>query len=422
MTSQHSLYQASRIWTISCLFLLIIFLLQTSSSPLLPCMLKDFSVNASGLAQMVTLFSYTYIGLQLPAGILIDRFGARVVLTLSAGIGAIACLIFAMSTHWYGILTARFFMGLAGASAFPGAAYLASTWFPERYFGFFIGATETIGFFGAAIGDTWLTGCHNTSTGWRSMHIMLAKILSLMAVLLWIFVRNRPSYHTTTPTSKPWYRQLFALLQLRQLWIATGIGSFQFAMLPAFAGLWCIPFLLKQYPSLSTTKAGIANSLLFWGVSVGAPIFGYVSDHLQRRRYLMTLGTGGCLVLFYHLWYGPRMAWPWLCITLFFIGVFASAYILCFAVVRDITPPSLRASAMGIANLICVGVGALIITPIIGYLLNQHEHTKILRNINQIHLSSFQASFTPLLFGLSIALVLHFFLEETFGLTDYEQH
>src|ERR1700722_3069764 len=82
------------VWGTSAVFLLFQFFLQLSSADIVGGLMESFALNALGASVLASTYYYIYVTLQAPAGILVDRFGPRLLLALGAFVCAIGCLIF----------------------------------------------------------------------------------------------------------------------------------------------------------------------------------------------------------------------------------------------------------------------------------------------------------------------------------------
>src|SRR5690554_5562331 len=109
------------VWSVSAVFLLFQFFLQLSSADIVAGLMESFSLNALGAGLLASSYYYIYVILQAPAGILIDRFGPRRLLTLGAFVCGLGCWIFSMSLQLDWAVFGRLLMGTGAAFAFVGS-------------------------------------------------------------------------------------------------------------------------------------------------------------------------------------------------------------------------------------------------------------------------------------------------------------
>jgi MFS family permease len=161
---------------------------------------------------------------------------------------------------------------------------------------------------------------------------------------------------------------LGTILRHRQTWLIALAGLGTSAPLLAFAGLWGVPFLETAY-ELPRTTAATLTSAIFVGWALGAPLFGWLSDYIGRRRppavvgLLLQTSALGAVV------YIPGLPLAWLAGLCGLVGFFGSAQIVCFALVRENHSAALSGTAIGFVNAMVTGAGALF-QPLVGFLLD----------------------------------------------------
>ena len=110
-----------------------------SPSVMIEELMRDFAVGGAILGNLSALYFYGYAGMQIPVGLLLDRFGPRRLMTVAAVVVAVACLLFARSDALVGASVTRFFIGAGCAFSLVGAMAVAGQWFPRRRFALLAG-------------------------------------------------------------------------------------------------------------------------------------------------------------------------------------------------------------------------------------------------------------------------------------------
>lgn len=407
------------VWVVGSLFLIYQFLLQTSPSVMVSSWQQDFHLSATQIGLLSSSFFFTYIVMQVPAGILIDKLGPRLLLSVGILICAIAAWSFSQTDQLDHAIVYRMIMGLVAAPAFGSALYLAANWFDPRRFAMIAGFTETLGMFGGFASQACfaLTVAH---IGWRDTYVAMAILGSLAAILIWLVVRRSPYQHVTSiPHKQPQssisniWQSLGKVIGLPQVWLLGLFSGLTFAAISAMGGLWGVPFLLARY-DLTPTTAAVVNAMLFAGMGIGSPIMGWLSDRIGKRKPLMLYGTLLNLVFLSLVIYLPGLPWQAMPVLLFFTGVMASVYILPFAVVRELTPRAVQGTAMGFTNMMSILLGSPVLQPLIGRLLDVHAHPASAGKLGTFVTLDYQMAFLVLPLCLLIALVLLKFIRETY--------
>ena len=113
----------------------------------------DFSLSQAGFGGLSSSFYYPYILLRVPAGLLVLRFGARLLLIGGISLCMLSCFLTAYSRDLFWVEVARILMGLGSAPTFVCTATLATRWFPPTMLSILIALIETLGMLGPALGQ-----------------------------------------------------------------------------------------------------------------------------------------------------------------------------------------------------------------------------------------------------------------------------
>lgn len=196
------------------LFIFYQLALQTLPSVIREGLVVNFSLTESGFGSLSASFYYPHMLLQIPAGLLILRFGSRRLLVAGLALCILASLITASLQNVGHVAIARVLMGLGATPSFVATMALVTRWFPSRHFPMLVAATETIGMPGAAPGQEIL-GFVIQSTGWRTGMMLCAAFGIVVLVMTFLFVHDAPDGATEgadAPRPRPLRERLKALL------------------------------------------------------------------------------------------------------------------------------------------------------------------------------------------------------------------
>lgn len=397
------------VWGMSSLFVTFQMLLQTSPSVMINDLQEAFHVDALGVSLLSSSFFYTYILFQIPSGMLIDRVQPRYCLTACLIGISVVSMFFAFAQTLPAAKFSRILQGAFSAPSVVPALYLAANWFPAARFALLAGLTEMTGMLGAAAGQAFLAPSVG-AIGWRHTIMVCACLGLLMAVLTWMIIRDKPNTEVkATQSASPKthiFRDLLTVIAFPQAWVNGVLCGLLFSVAAAFGSFWCIPYLMQSYP-ISLNMAAAASSMVLVGTALGAPALGWVSDRLCLRRMPMIVSTGLVFVLMLGILYLPNVGLTNMFLMLFLVGFFSSAYVIPFAIMRDLVPANVRGTAMGYTNLMCILIGAPILQPLIGWVLKlqmaQTSNTSL----------AYQHALLLLPICLGVAFVLTFFVRET---------
>ena len=394
------------------LFYVYEFFLRVTPSALTHELMRDLSLNAMSLSVLSACFFYAYTPLQIPAGLLCDRFGPKKALTAAIALCSIATILFASASgFWLGALT-RFLTGMASSLAFVGPLALAARWYPPKYFAMIAGLIQLMGSVGAIFGSGPVAAIAH-QLGWRETLVWTASLGIVLTVLFFLMLQDGPEVDPDLRQEDPGvnsiaeqWGKLKILCQNKQVWWVGAAGFACWAPMSIFAELWGANFLTSAY-NVSATKATTAMSWVWIAVAIGSPLAGWWSDRIRSRRIPLfifySIGIIASLVLIYHHF----TSWISIDFVLFLFGLTAAAQPITFGLMRDITPEDMTATAVGFNNM-CVIAGATLLQPLVGFLLQKNWLHKIVDHAPVYSLSNFQHALLLIpcasLIGLLIAL------------------
>jgi MFS family permease len=359
-------------WLLAAGFFFAEYFARVSPSVMGPHLMRDLHLHALGLGSLSACFYYAYVGMQLPVGTLVDRYGPHRLLTAMATLCGLACCLFAGANTLWVANIARFLMGFSAAFAFVGALKLAHNWFSSARFGFLAGATQALGMVGAAVGEGPV-GLLVKHIGWRYSMTLIGIILLALGALIAVVVRDYPS---NTPSHSVLiknnhnhlavWKNLSRLFRSKQCWINGIFSGFLFAPTAVFA-IWG-PIYLHENLHIHMPLAGSLVGLIFIGFAISSPLAGWISDRIKQRKPIMLLSALCCVIFMSAAIYLPALNIWEEGILLFLYGVSNVAVATSYAVACELVPRHLSATSMSFANMASVIIGAFAM-PMIGALL-----------------------------------------------------
>lgn len=346
------------------------FYLRVMPSVMIEPLEKQYQIGAGVIGLISAFYYYAYTPLQIPAGIIVDKYSTRLVLTASLALCTLGTFIFAIFTNVPAAYAGRILMGFGSAFAFVGALKLGALWLPKKYFALFIGLTASLGTLGAIFADVVLSRLVS-HLGWRGATYITATIGAILTVMMLIFVRDKPKWVKKPPRSytswKVIWKRVGALFANWQFWMNSIVGCFLFVPISVFASLWGVAFLTQSF-QLSETESSTVVSLIFIGMLIGSPLIGWISDLIKKRRLPIFIGTFMAFWVSLILIYVNQLSSWVVLLLLFLLGFFSSPQVLVFAIAREISPPRSTGISTATTNFIVTSGGA-IFQPLIGYLL-----------------------------------------------------
>jgi MFS family permease len=329
---------------------------------------QRFGLGPAALGTFTVLQIGVYALMQVPTGMLVDRYGARRVLTVAAVLMGLGQVLFAFATSYPLGLLARAVLGVGDAMTFVSVLRLVAAHFPARRYAALAAITAALGALGNLLSTVPLSLLLG-SIGWTTTFAVAGAATALYSVVLVLRVRDNPLGVVPEPVDRT--ESLGTVLaQVRYAWRTPGtrLGfwvHFSTMFAPAMLGLlWGYPYLV-QAQGLGTATAGLLLSLLVVGSIVAGPVVGTViSSHPEWRTPMVV----GYLVVALGVW-AVLLGWPgghvplWLLVTGFgFLSLGGPASTIGFALARDYNPLRRVGTATGVVNVggfVAITVSAL---------------------------------------------------------------
>ncbi len=405
------------VWGLAALFFCYGFFHRLAPSVMIDHLMRDLAISGAVLGNLSAFYFYAYAGLQIPVGLLHDRWGPRRMLTLGALLCALGSFVFATAGALPWLYLGRLMIGAGAAFSFVGALKLAAAWFPANRFAQLTGMTMMLGMLGGIFGQAPVAALVE-SIGWRDTLLGAAGAGLLLAAAIWIVVRDQPAAPSRLQSqsggdSIPALRALLHVLRYWRNWALALTAAAMASPLLAFAGFWGVAWLMQVHGLPRPEAAGTA-SLLLVGWAIGSPLAGGLSDRLGRRKPLLMLGCLLGLAALAAILYLPLSpGWPMM-ILFFVTGFSCGAMVVGFALVREDNPNAVSGVAIAFINMATVSSGALF-QPLIGWLLDRQWDGRVFAGARLYSADAYRHAFSVLLVFLLVGLLCSFLARETRG-------
>jgi len=397
------------VWALAAFFYFYEYLLRISPSVMVPELMTAFNVDGGSVGLLSAFYFYSYSPMQLPVGVLMDRYGARKLLTIASLVCGIGSVLFGMTHHFAIAAIGRLLIGAGSAFAFVGMVFICSHWFPKKKRALVIGLANSIGMLGAVWGAGPLSMTIQT-LDWRVTMIAFGFLGLVLAAIIYIFVIDDPREWKASSKQKHILHALIVVMKNPYTWINAACAVCFYLTTTVFGGLWGISFLESGY-GLSKQVAGFAMSMLFVGWMVGGPLSGYISDRFHRRQSIISFGIIFTALSLAAVIYCTTMP-VWLLYTLLFcIGFFSAAELLNFTYAIEINPMEVKATSVAFTNGL-IALGGSIMQPVTGYLLDHFGENVGRAGLPIFTTSDYQFALFPLIALLGIAFLLSLLLRE----------
>jgi len=325
---------------------------------------ERFGADAATLSMFAVVQLAVYGGMQIPIGLLLDRYGARPIMTIGMVLMAVGQLTLAFSPSVGVAIFARMLIGAGDAAVFPSVLRLIATWFPAQRGPLMSQLTGLVGQGGQLLALAPLAALLH-ATSWEIAFGSIAGLCILFAILVFVFIRNHPperaadvSVNTDTGAIKVVRSSMDTGVGIRAAWAHPGTRlAFWSHFTTPFAGtafvlLWGMPFLTAGEGLSKPHAAGVLSTYVVIGMVLG-PVMGDLSrriPHLRSRALVLpSIATQFIAWMLVIVWPGPAPLWL-LYVLAFALAMGGPASMIAFDHARTHNPAHRLSTATGITN------------------------------------------------------------------------
>lgn len=367
-------------------------------------------ISATTFGQISALYYFAYSPMQLPVGMLMDRFGPRKLLTFACLCCTLGSWMFTLTSSLLLVSSGRFLMGFGSSFAFVGVLSLALNWLPRKYFSLVAGLITTLGMFGLMFGEIKITQW-SMIMGWEHVLMLIAFIGSVLSLLMLLLVRDGPTdYQPNNYPLPEFFQNVLKVLMSPEVWLIGFVGACLYTSLSVFGELWGKTYL-EQAHHLTKVEAAKTISAVFLGWGIGAPMAGYLSDSTGYRVLPLVIGAILSLICISVVLYCPGLSYVSLNIFLFLYGFFSAIEIIIFIMAKETSGVELSGTVFAATNMI-VALGGVVFQPLVGELLDTFGDSGIVGGEHIYTLVDYQLALSILPLSLLLVTILAFFIKE----------
>lgn len=415
------------VWGLGALFYLLGFYQRVAPAVMTDQLMETFHIGAAALGNLSAFYFYSYVAMQIPTGLLADRWGPRRLLSFGALVAAAGTFCFgaAPSFAWAGV--GRLFIGGSVGLAYVSLLKIAVHWFPPRRFAIMSGLGLLAGIAGAVSAGPPLR-YFVEHFGWRAVMVVSAFFTLGVAAAIHFVVRDDPiqrGYRGQVPPlpahasgKTTMLGNLGGVFRYRNTWLLALAPSGIVGPVLAFSGLWGVPYLAVRF-GLPPARGAMVTSALLVAWALSGPVLGGISDRIGRRKPLYLGGAATSLVGWCAALYVPGLPLWAVVSILVLVGWGAGGVIIGFAYAKESIPPSLAGTVSGVCNM-GVMTGPMVLQPAMGWILDRHWDGAMALGVRIYGLEAYRSAFLLMILWAAAAVILSAFTLETWCLQRRE--
>ena len=367
-------------WGALALVFLLVNIHRLSTAVLSEQLTADFSITAAQLGTLHASFFIIYAFIQIPTGVLADRYGPRYVGSIGAFVLSLGAIGFTLSGGYLAAALSRAVIGFGSGVIFISILRFCASWYRVDEFATMVGLTSGIAGVGAIFATTPLAIAVDWF-GWRPTVFGLALVGFVSGGAVFALARQSPAAAGLEPIENVpeqasvtlaetggYLRELAGDLDQWLLSIAFFVGM---GTILTVVGLWGVPYLVAVY-GLDVTTASYFTLLGSIGILVGGPGVGWISDRIGQRLLPMMIGFGVFALVLTVI---PILGSPPLAVIAvlyFVIGSCIGVTVLALPVIKERYP----AEASGVATAVVNGAGffgATVLPTVMGIAVDRYR-------------------------------------------------
>ena len=351
-------------WLLGTLYYLYQFFFRTVFSTLGDEIITKFHISVPDLSTFFAVSMIAYALMQVPAGMLLDRFGTRKVLTMALSLLASGAILVGLTESYTVALLGRVFMGMGSAFGFVGTCKIAAMWFPIHMMGFLLGTTI---FLGGLCGGFSKHIYQALPQHWDLVESMvgIGSVGLLLALLVGVVLREKKDPTELSDVSAtPFFSNLKFVITNPQILLAASFTFFAYLPVSIVGDTWG-PLAFERIFGATNEAAEQTGTFFYIAYAFGALSYSSLAALTkQPRRLLMVQSLATSFFLYFLLVetsLGKDSFWgvPGFLILSSLVGFNAGGVALSFPIGCSHASPRISATVVGLINMFCMISGGL---------------------------------------------------------------
>ena len=351
-----SLKKPILLWSLATLFFAFQFILRLSVGILREDIIQKFAIDTIAFGTLAGYYYLGYAGMQIPLGILLDKFNYKIITFLSTVVAVIGTLTFVLASNWHYLLIGRFLIGAGSAVGFLSIVKITKTYFPPHRHSLIFGLSFTFGLTGAVFGVTPMKMLFN-QFGYDLTFCVLALTGFTIGLLILLMNTNSENSNYDSQQKKtPALKDIIRLLFNPVILIIGVSGGLMVGSLEGFADVWAIPYFKDVY-RMSDTESNLITSFVYIGMCFGGPVLALLADFFRSINFMIFLTGLLMVIIFLILFYASDLSFAVCASLMFALGIFCCYQVLVFTLTTSVVDKTFAGLAVAIVNCINMSFG-----------------------------------------------------------------
>ncbi|MFK8040167.1 MAG: MFS transporter [Rickettsiaceae bacterium] len=389
-------------WLCLSIFYFYQYVLRMLPNIIMPEILQKFCIGASEFGNFAGIYYIGYIIAHIPIGVLLSRFGNKIVLSVCVLISAVGLLPFSYFDSWSYMILGRFLIGVGSSAAAIGAIQVFRVLFPNAF-------SRAIGLM-VCVGLLTTVFCSGPISYFIDMlgvdYVINAIVVAGMALAVFTFIvipnTSQDTSSNENESHNVWYDVKSVLCNFKVISISI-LAGLMVGPLEGFADAWGNAFIVSVF-ELSKAEANSIVFCILTGMCFGCIILPYFADKTRRYYEVTFISAVLMLISYIIMMLDTNSSTQMLKLICFVIGIFSAYQTVIIPKASMLVPENLSAMAAAITNMIIMSFGSVFHNSI-GYVLQKMHNGKIENGIVVYSKDAYMYSISVIPIAIAISAV-----------------
>ena len=377
-------------------------------------LLKHFSISASDLGTLVSVFFLTYTLMQIPSGLASDNCSLKMIPIVAFCFTSVGFIIFVSSCNFWMAILAQILIGIGSSFAFVLIFKVTGTYFPREKSEFLASVGISCGNFGPVLISP-LIAFLTQQYLWKNV-ILIAAFCGLLGAFLGYIGIDEKKLISDSSTEKKIKKysiidSLKIICSSKQPFL---IGIFSMLILgpiQSFCDVWGLSFLRSAY-GIEKLRASSSIGLIYTGMIFGCPFFAFIAGKL--KSYKIPMIFGGCMLFFSMLMViFLKIPFYLLNILLFLVGLLTTCQFLVYPAAINGSLSEISATMTGVVNMITM-LGCTFMVKLIGLLMDFSFGEKISGGEMIYSVQDYRCAMISIIASVLLAVFVALFIKDSY--------
>ncbi|MDR1982484.1 MAG: MFS transporter [Holosporaceae bacterium] len=376
MEKKSSKYMHIVLWIFSTIF----FVYQYGIRSAVPNVFNEdlqhyFSIGATEMGQLISMFYIAYTAMQIPVGMAVDRFNRKLLSAIAFLCVALGTIMFVGTNNYIVASAAQLVLGVGSSFSFLLVMKNSNDFFPKEK----VAMISSIGISCGSLGPVLMSPLFAHLSGmyyWRDVVLAFGIIGIVLSITGYLIINEKEigPCSISNEAEKEQVEEYYGISDSLKiicsnsqfLWIGL-FSMFILGPISSFCDAWGVSFVKSIY-DISKVEIASVVGLVYFGTIFGAPLAAFLSEKLESYKKVMIGGSLILIVLFAIVIFA-KLSIIILNVLLFLIGIVMTCQFLSFPAALGLAPKKIGATLVGVVNTVTM-LGSTLLIPIIGRIID----------------------------------------------------